>query len=257
MVSNKINILRKYLLLWIIWFGIMVYMFREMLGMLSVRFVVFTDRLLNISDSLNPVLMWAVLGLLLGAIYGSLIATRKLKLDAQINKVLIGTIGFIVFIMTLVNRPLANSLIVTTEPDTVQVDSSAPVQTEKPQQPQEQKAIVNDLPTPSQPVESPKVEKASSEPSIREIKEKGGPVKVFNETGSALDLYISVYSNNTDSWKDYFLIHVESQGSPTINVSSDRYRYYVRSQDGGDKYSAETPYTVSAYDVDFATLIIK
>jgi len=255
-MSNKINILRKYLLMWIIWFGIMVYLFREMLGMLSVRFVVFTDRLLNISDSINPVIMWALLGLLLGGIYGSLVATRKLKLDGKINQALIGAVGFILIISALVNRPLANSLIASTEPDSVPVDSSAQERRQEPQQLKEQKVKVERAPVVSQQVEAPEVENATIEPSAREIKEMGGPVKVINETVKALDLYISVYSNETDSWKDYFLIHIDSQGSPTINIKSDRYRYYIE-QDGGDRYTPETPYTVSAYDGDFSTLIIK
>lgn len=236
----------------------MVYLFREMLGMMSVRFVVFTDRLLSISESFNPVIMWALLGLVLGAIYGSLVATRKFKLDGKINQVLVGTVSFILVVTALVNRPLANSLIATAEPESVQVDSSAQVQAEEKQQPQEQKAKVDKSSTASQQ-EFPreKVPKTGTESSIRAVKEMGGPVKVINDTGSDLDLYISVYSNETDSWKDYFLIHIDSQASPTINVPSDRYRYYVRSQDGGDKYSPETPYTVSAYDGDFSTLIIK
>lgn len=257
MVSNKINILRKYLLMWIIWFGILVYLFREILGMMSVRFVVFTDRLLNMSDSFSPVLMWALLGLLLGAIYGSLVATRRFKLDGKINQALIGTICLILVVTGLVNRPLANSLIATTEPESVKVDSSARVQTLEKQEPQKQKAKANNEPlVHQQEVPLEKVQKTDGESSIREIKEVGGPVKVINDTGSDLDLYISVYSNDTDSWRDYFLIQIESQGSPTINVQSDRYRYYVKSPDG-DKYSPETPYTVSAYDGDFGTLIIK
>ncbi len=258
MMSNKINILRKYLLMWIIWFGILVYLFREILGFISVRFIVFTDRLLNMSDSFSPVLMWALLGLLLGAIYGSLVATRRYKLDGKINQALIGTISFILVVTAFVNRPLANSLIAATEPESVKVDSSAQVQAEEKQQTQKQKARVDRAPTVSQQEQAPKrVENRASESSIREVKEMGGPVKVINDTGSDLDLYISVYSNDTDSWKDYFLIHIGMEGSPTVNVPSDRYRYYVKSQDGGDKYSPETPYTVSAYEGDFSTLIIK
>lgn len=256
MMPNKISLLRKYLLMWIIWFGIMVYLFREMLGMLSVRFFVFTDRLLNISDSINPVIMWALLGLFLGAIYGSLVATRKLKLDGKINQALIGTIGFILIVTALVNRPLANSLIASTEPDSVPVDSSAQERLLEPQKPKEQKVKVNRAPVVSQQVEALKVENAKIEPSAREIKEMGGSVKVTNETGSDLDLYISVYSNDTDSWASYSQVHIGSQGNLTINVRSDRYRYYVKSEEG-DRYSPETPYMVSAYDGDFGTLIIK
>jgi len=257
MVSDKINILRKYLLMWIIWLGIMVYLFREMLGMVSVGFVVFTDRLLNMSDSFNPVWMWAIFGLLLGAIYGSLVATRKFKLDGKINQLLIGTISITLVVAALVNKPLANSLIASAERDSVQVYSTAKVQMEEKQQPQERKGRVDKIPTASQQEQTPeKVTKEASNSSISEIKELGGPVKVINETGGDLDLYISVYANDTESWKDFYLIQISSQGSPTINVKSDRYRYYVK-QDGGDKYSPETPYTVSAYDGDFGTLIIK
>lgn len=202
--------------------------------------------------------MWAILGLLLGAIYGSLVAARKFNLDGKINQALIGTTAFILIVTALVNRPLAKSLIAIVEPEVVQVDSSALVQAEEIQQPQQQKAIAKTAPIASKQEQIPeKITKVANETSIREIKEMGGSVKIINDTGNDLDLYISVYSNDTDSWNEYFLIHIGSEASPKLNVKSDRYRYYIRSQDGGDKYSPETPYTVTAYDGDFSTLIIK
>ena len=60
------------------------YVLRGVLGQVSALFLVPVDRLLFISHSISPVVMWALLGLLIGAVYGSFIAIKKYRLDLKL-----------------------------------------------------------------------------------------------------------------------------------------------------------------------------
>jgi len=61
-----------------------VYVMRNFLGKLSAFFFVPIDNLLFISQSIPPVIMWMILGLLVGLIYGSLVSIKKFKLDYKL-----------------------------------------------------------------------------------------------------------------------------------------------------------------------------
>ncbi|MBE9462236.1 hypothetical protein ACFP1I_13435 [Dyadobacter subterraneus] len=61
-----------------------VYVMRNFLGKLSAFFFVPIDNLLFISHSIPPFLMWMVLGLLIGLIYGSFVSIKKFKLDYKL-----------------------------------------------------------------------------------------------------------------------------------------------------------------------------
>ena len=60
------------------------YLLRGFLGKVSSFFFVPVDNLLFISNSIPPVLMWMVFGLLIGLIYGSFVAIKKFKLDYKL-----------------------------------------------------------------------------------------------------------------------------------------------------------------------------
>jgi hypothetical protein len=60
------------------------YVLRGVLGQVSALFLVPADRLLFISHRISPVVMWALLGLLVGLIYGSFIAIKKYRLDIKL-----------------------------------------------------------------------------------------------------------------------------------------------------------------------------
>ncbi len=61
-----------------------VYVMRNFLGRLSAFFFVPIDNLLFVSQSIPPVVMWMILGLLIGLVYGSFIAIKKYKLDYKL-----------------------------------------------------------------------------------------------------------------------------------------------------------------------------
>lgn len=85
---------------------ILIFFLQKFLGMISYRFFLFMDNLLRLSDSVHPVVMWAVIGLFTGLIYGSFVAWKKYKLEFKLNLIPIGIFLLIVFILFMVNDPL-------------------------------------------------------------------------------------------------------------------------------------------------------
>lgn len=81
------------------------YIFRTTIGRYSYGIFVMLDNLLKITDSMPPAVAWGVAGLLAGAIYGSITAWKKYKLNFWVNA--IPAVVFILFIAILiaVNNP--------------------------------------------------------------------------------------------------------------------------------------------------------
>lgn len=108
---------------------ILIYFFQKFLGMVSFRFFLFMDNMLRLTRSIHPVVMWAVLGLFAGLIYGSFVAWKKYKLDFKLNLIPVGIFVLIVFILIMVNKPLASEPINTAVPvadvkiETLNIDS--------------------------------------------------------------------------------------------------------------------------------------
>ena len=79
--------------------AVIVYFIRDFLGGLSYLFFVPIDRILFISESIPPLVMWSILGLLIGIIYGSFVGIKKYKLDF---KLLIYPVGLLVIMISLI-----------------------------------------------------------------------------------------------------------------------------------------------------------
>ena len=90
-------------------FIILVYLLHDFLGKASFRFFLFMDNMLRISDTFNPVFMWAVLGLFAGSVYGSFVAYKKYRLPFTVNLIPLGIFLLIIFILVLVNDPAHSS----------------------------------------------------------------------------------------------------------------------------------------------------
>ncbi len=86
--------------------GVVVFLLQKFLGMISYRFFLFIDNLLRLTDSIHPVIMWAVFGLFTGLTFGSFVAWKKYKLDFKTNLIPVGIFLLIVFILFMVNDPL-------------------------------------------------------------------------------------------------------------------------------------------------------
>ena len=83
----------------IIVIAVVIYFLRDFLGGLSSLFFVPIDRILFISESIPPVVMWIIFGSLIGIIYGSFVGIKKYKLDF---KLLIYPVGLLVVTISII-----------------------------------------------------------------------------------------------------------------------------------------------------------
>jgi hypothetical protein len=88
---------------------VLAYVFRAPLGMYSTRAFLITDNLLQLGSSLSPVVSWGLLGILIGSIYGSVVAWKKYKVNATVNLIPIGVFIIVLAILYLVNKPLESA----------------------------------------------------------------------------------------------------------------------------------------------------
>lgn len=123
-VSNKKTWIYRFLVI-----AILVFILQKFLGMISFRFFLFMDNMLRLTYSIHPIVMWAVLGLFTGLIYGSFVAWKKYRLDFKLNLIPVSIFLLIVFILIVVNKPFASELINNAVPaaarrtETINIDS--------------------------------------------------------------------------------------------------------------------------------------
>ena len=98
----------KAILILLVLFAFILYVLRGFLGRISSFLFVPVDKLLFISHSISPVIMWMLFGLLVGLVYGSFIAIKKYKLDFKLLGypfgILIFTIALILLVSYFVNK---------------------------------------------------------------------------------------------------------------------------------------------------------
>ncbi|MEJ7769536.1 MAG: hypothetical protein WKF89_17080, partial [Chitinophagaceae bacterium] len=82
-----------------------VYLFKRFFGIVSVKFFLFSDNLLRISEEIPPPVMWALLGSFIGLTAGCFIAWKKYKLDFKVNFIPIGIILVFLALLVAFNNP--------------------------------------------------------------------------------------------------------------------------------------------------------
>jgi len=90
--------------------AVMIYLLRRTLGRNSFEAFLFSDNLFKFFKSFPPFVGWILPGILVGAIYGSIVAWKKYKLNFLINFFPITAFVLIVLLMVLLNDPLSNDL---------------------------------------------------------------------------------------------------------------------------------------------------
>ena len=93
---------RLFLILLVI---ILLAVFREILGSAGFRAFVFLDDLFKISASIPPYIAWGLMGLLIGAIYGSVAAWKKYKLKFTVTLIPIAVFILAIVILFVSNKP--------------------------------------------------------------------------------------------------------------------------------------------------------
>ncbi len=100
--------------LWFVGFiviALLIFLFRETLGRNSFKIFIVLDNFVKFAPSLPPFIGWILPGLLLGAIFGSLVAWKKYKLNYTINLLPIGAFAVIMFLLIIINKPFTNERI--------------------------------------------------------------------------------------------------------------------------------------------------
>ncbi|WP_025763910.1 hypothetical protein [Dyadobacter tibetensis] len=80
-------------------FVFIAFVLSNLVGRVSAYFFTSIDSFLLISNSIPPIIMWMVLGLLLGLIFGSLVAIKKYRLD---YKLLIYPIAVVLLLLAVI-----------------------------------------------------------------------------------------------------------------------------------------------------------
>ncbi len=85
---------------------VIIVIFRRVLGVMSINTFMFLDNLLFTSDGMAAFIMWAIVGLLVGAIAGAVVAFKKYKLTYSSVLIPVFILLFFLGIMYLVNQPI-------------------------------------------------------------------------------------------------------------------------------------------------------
>jgi hypothetical protein len=99
---------RRSRILFIIILLVMIYYFRVNLGIISMNAFLFMVTLLQVSPGFPPVIMWFVLGALIGLVYGSFVAWKKYRLDFRLNLIPIALLVLFVFLLMSINQPISS-----------------------------------------------------------------------------------------------------------------------------------------------------
>ncbi len=84
--------------------ALMIYFSRKSLGRHSAEIFILLDNLVKVTQSLSPIIGWGLLGLFVGAIYGSFVAWKKKKLNFFINLLLRSIFPIIFGLLVIFNH---------------------------------------------------------------------------------------------------------------------------------------------------------
>ena len=84
---------------------------RDYIGALSINILTIIDHLLNLNARLSPILMWGIMGILLGAVAGSLTVWKKYKLAFKWNFISIGMLGLCLIVSISMSTPIGTAVV--------------------------------------------------------------------------------------------------------------------------------------------------
>lgn len=92
-------------IVWLLILMVIAFVLRRILAVVSINSFLFLDNLLYTGESISPWIIWAILGLLLGAVAGAMVALKKYKLAYSSVLIPLAVLVFFLAILYLVNEP--------------------------------------------------------------------------------------------------------------------------------------------------------
>jgi len=81
-------------------------LFNRVLSIIAINIFLFLDNLLSISSNVPPVLMWMVLGIFTGLVYGAVVAYKKYRLSKKLIAFPAAALVLFAGLLFMVNKPL-------------------------------------------------------------------------------------------------------------------------------------------------------
>ncbi len=81
------------------------YAFRIPLSVIGINTFLFIDNLVEFSRNIHPVILWGILGLFVGLLYGTFTAWKKYRLEFKLNLIPLGVFVLFITLLILVNKP--------------------------------------------------------------------------------------------------------------------------------------------------------
>lgn len=78
----------------------------NVIGALSINFFTVIDHLLKVYDSVSPIFMWGIMGILFGSVAGSFAVWKKYKLAFKWNLISIGSLILFIIVLIALSSPL-------------------------------------------------------------------------------------------------------------------------------------------------------
>lgn len=80
--------------------------FHRFLSIVSLNIFLFLDNFLELSANIHPAILWGFLGLLVGLIYGAIVAWKKFTIDFKLILLPVGLLMLVSILFLLINAPL-------------------------------------------------------------------------------------------------------------------------------------------------------
>lgn len=88
------------------WIFISIVSLSPITAVIGLNTTLFLDNLLMQSQAISPIILWSILGTLIGLVYGTVVAWRKYTLDSKLILIPAALLSFFVVILFFLNSPL-------------------------------------------------------------------------------------------------------------------------------------------------------
>ncbi len=85
--------------------AVVIFFLRTMISAACIDLFLMIDNSLEFSNHLSPVLMWIILGLFVGLVFGTITAWKKYRIDFKLNYIFFAALLLFLTLASFINRP--------------------------------------------------------------------------------------------------------------------------------------------------------